>query len=257
MVKTKPAKRSPIKQLPLPQAGEGLKDERVRRVFDLLYYMFVPLMILIFALMEWLRYWMKTPPAPYFTTVLAVAAAGYSWTRGRRVWQRIRNLELGEEGERSVGSALEGVRDKGYHVFHDLSGSDFNVDHVLVGPAGVFAIETKTISKPNDHDAKVLYDGNRILVDGRELDRDPLVQAKAAARHVREVLRRQTGQEVAVQPVVVFPGWFVEVVTKNPDVYVCNDKFLVKSFDFEHRQRRLDERDVKLLVAGMEREQRQ
>jgi len=33
----------------------------------------------------------------------------------------------------------------GYHVYHDFPAERFNIDHVVVGPAGAFAIETKAV----------------------------------------------------------------------------------------------------------------
>ena len=45
---------------------------------------------------------------------------------------------------------LEDLRAQGYAVFHDIPGDGFNVDHALIGPAGIFAIETKTRAKPAD-----------------------------------------------------------------------------------------------------------
>lgn len=59
-------------------------------------------------------------------------------------------------------------------------------------------------------DAKVIFDGERILVDGFEPDRNPVIQAKAQATWLREVLAESTGRKFPVRPVVLFPGWFVE-----------------------------------------------
>jgi len=92
------------------------------------------------------------------------------------------------------------------------------------------------------------------LIDGVEPDRDPLTQAKAVARRVREILKEQTGQDVPVKPVVLFPGWYVEVPTRNSEVYVANETWFMNSFDHEHARQRLDDTMVKLLAAGMERE---
>jgi hypothetical protein len=58
----------------------------------------------------------------------------------------MRTLRQGIEGEKAVGQFLERLREQRYQVFHDLVGDGFNVDHVLIGPAGVFTIETKTSS---------------------------------------------------------------------------------------------------------------
>ena len=79
--------------------------------------------------------------------------------------------------------------------FHDVVGLGFNVDHVIVGPAGVFTVETKTWSKPAKGDAKVVFDGERVRINGFEPDRNPIVQAKAQARWLKEVLAESTGMK--------------------------------------------------------------
>ncbi len=74
-----------------------------------------------------------------------------------RLWERLRLLRdcnLGFLGERAVGEELNSLLADGWKVFHDLEFDEypgrktFNVDHVVVGPGGLFAIETKTRSKP-------------------------------------------------------------------------------------------------------------
>lgn len=80
---------------------------------------------------------------------------------------------------------------------------------MLIGPAGVLTVETKTWNKPHG-DAKVTFDGERLLVAGKAPERDPIVQARAQASWLRTQLRESTGKEFEVRPVMVFPGWFVE-----------------------------------------------
>jgi hypothetical protein len=68
-----------------------------------------------------------------------VIILGYVRTQAPEIgrWRR------GAEGERKVGAVLEGLG-PGWHVLHDVSLGRGNIDHVLVGPAGVFTIETKS-----------------------------------------------------------------------------------------------------------------
>src|SRR5207244_12405388 len=63
-----------------------------------------------------------------------------------RLYPEFRNLNLGEKGERRVSEVLRTLRDKDYVTFDDLLLEGVNIDHVVVGPGGVFAIETKTYS---------------------------------------------------------------------------------------------------------------
>lgn len=74
-----------------------------------------------------------------------------------------------------------------YQVFHDIPGSGkWNIDHVAVGPAGVFAIETKYRTKKpgrngaRDHEAT--FDGNRIEFASGDYDARAAGQARDNAR---------------------------------------------------------------------------
>jgi Nuclease-related domain len=122
---------------------------------------------------------------------------------------QIIRLKLGRDGEKAVGQFLEVLRERGCRVFHDLIGDGFNVDHVIIGRTGVYTVETKTISKPSG-DAKVVFDGDRLLVNGRSLGRDPVVRSRAQANWLRDLLTETTGRTYKVKPVIVFPGWYVE-----------------------------------------------
>jgi hypothetical protein len=116
----------------------------------------------------------------------------------------------------------------GYQVMHDLVVDGFNVDHVLIGPGGIYAVETKTISKPARGECRVTCDGQSILVNGMKPDRDPVVQAKAGARWLHDLAKHSTGKAFPVQPVVLYPGWFVNPLPRGADVWVLNEKAFIK-----------------------------
>ena len=68
-----------------------------------------------------------------------------------RFLNRRRNDLLGYLGERAVAEHLEALTRTGYRIFHDVPcegrKKNFNIDHVVVGPTGVAAIEVKTRRK--------------------------------------------------------------------------------------------------------------
>ena len=72
-----------------------------------------------------------------------------------------------------------------------------------IGPAGIFTVETKTHSKPIG-DARIVFDGEAIRIGGFELDRDPVIQAKAQASWLRELLTESTGRKCDVKSAIVF-----------------------------------------------------
>lgn len=50
----------------------------------------------------------------------------------------------GAEGEEVVGEILEGLVADGWQVLHDVSFGRGNIDHIVVGPGGLFTVETKS-----------------------------------------------------------------------------------------------------------------
>jgi hypothetical protein len=141
---------------------------------------------------------------------------------------KIHAVKLGRDGEKVVGQSLEDLRTGGIIVLHDITADGFNVDHVVISNQGIFVIETKTNSKPNGKDAKVVFDGEIITVGGWTPSRDPIKQVQANAAWVRDLLKESTGKSFPVKPVVLFPGWYIESVGPHAHdkVWVLNPKGL-------------------------------
>ena len=91
-------------------------------------------------------------PADYasriiFLTMFGLGTAGCTVMAWRRLID-IRSYRMGLSGEQAMAEQLQRLLPLGYQVFHDVSGDGkWNIDHVVVGPAGVFAIETKYRTK--------------------------------------------------------------------------------------------------------------
>lgn len=195
---------------------------------DVLVYLMMAVFAIVLALHEWWRWFSNSPPQPIVFTVLALVALAYAARKFILGKRKLRTLRLARDGERVVGQFLEGLRENGYRVLHDIVGDNFNIDHLLIGPKGVFTIETKTMSKPARGKPEIDYDGTQILVNGFKPDRDPVVQAKSQAHWVKELVKELTGKSITVRPTVVYPGWFVKQMPKGsrPDVWVLNPKAL-------------------------------
>ncbi|MBI2312882.1 MAG: NERD domain-containing protein [Betaproteobacteria bacterium] len=246
-------KRSPLKANPLRNPGQSLDEQRLDLAYDeLLTPSAMALMLLLLAAIEWWRYFVPSPPRPILFSLFAVGGLGYAIYKVRRAWPKLRALRQASHGEKIVGQFLESLRERGYRVFHDVAGEGFNLDHVLVGPAGVFTIETKTLSKPARGEAKVFFDGERLLINGLEPDRDPLVQAKAQARWLGDLLADSTGRRFRIWPVVLFPGWYVdEPHGLKRELWVLNPKALPAFLD--HEAKVLEPEDVQLASFHLSR----
>lgn len=207
----RPTLRSPIKSKPLRMPGQSLQE----RIDDVLWDGFIPyysfaLAMLVLAGFEWMAVWRHLPRQPWLYTgmaILAIVIAGYRFYRLRK---HVAPLKLGRDGELAVGQFLERLRADHAQVFHDVPGDGFNIDHVVLSPRGFYTIETKTHSKPARGSPRIQLKPEGVLVDGHRPDRDPLVQAKASARWLGQLLEESTGKHFPVRGVVLYPGWMID-----------------------------------------------
>jgi len=89
---------------------------------------------------------------PLFTGI-AVMIIPSAIVKIRQTIRKLKNLRL-------VRFLEEKLRPAGYQVWHDIQADDFNVDHVLMGPGGIFTIETRTHRKPEKGPCEIVYFGN-------------------------------------------------------------------------------------------------
>lgn len=170
------------------------------------------------------------------------------------------NRYLGAFGERFIAECLEPMNRLGWKVFHDMPAEgkrkDFNLDHVVVGPTGVYVIETKTWRKEIGKGiagASVVYDG-RNLRGPRGVNNKPLDQVEANARWLQEFLKKEAKVDVFVKPVLTFPEWGVNFDLSAPDkrdTRVVISSSLVKFLTTG--QRPLDSEQVERIAEAIEK----
>lgn len=115
------------------------------------------------------------PSSPVAGLVVAVVVFVFSlllcarWFQVR--WRRRANDYLGFFGERYVAEWLEPLKVQGWFIFHDVpcagATGKFNLDHVAVGPGGIWVVETKTRRKgrarPGFKEHEVFFDGEQVI----------------------------------------------------------------------------------------------
>ncbi|MDD5201071.1 MAG: nuclease-related domain-containing protein [Terrimicrobiaceae bacterium] len=143
-----------------------------------------------------------------------------------RVLSELRDYRLGFEGERDAGGHLDELMRDGFEVFHDVPFDNFNIDHVLVGPRGVYSVETKTRRKSRNTSAgfewRVFFTGDALEFSWGK-DRFGLEQAARNAQTLQQWIYQSTREKVPVQPVLMLPGWMVERRARG-SVTVINPK---------------------------------
>lgn len=139
-----------------------------------------------------------------------------------------RAARQGLHGEIAVSQYLSPLMAKGCLVFNDVPADGFNLDHVVIGPSAVFAVETKSRKKPkgtSKESVTVSYDGSSLKFP-THVETKPLEQARAQARWLSEMLAGAAGEAVKVVPVVALPGWWIENTRRGPapEVWVTTGK---------------------------------
>jgi len=246
MFKNKRNRRSPLKETLLRYAGQSLDEELERVTGKVMEYCLLPVFMIVVAGYEWSQWYFHVPFQPWFLPVVAILLGVYSAIRIIPLLRLRRNLKQGRDGERWVGQQLETLHAQGFKVLHDIPSGRGNVDHILIGPKGIFTIETKTISKPEGQ-AEIHYDGNGVLINGIAPDRNPILQAKAESLWLHGLIEERTGKNFPVRPIVVYPGWYISKQPHGAEVWVLNEKALTSFLDQE--EVRLQPEDVELAYA--------
>lgn len=223
------SRRNPLTRDLLRQPGHTLREQREDQLYDLLAYVAVgsALPLMLYALYQTrltASIQTATPGVAFYFTAGCAALGWVTWRIFRGV-HRLRDLGLGLEAEVAAGQELNSLMRDGYFVFHDVPGSKaFNVDHVLVGHAGLFAVETKGRGKAvtkdgNGHVVEVA--GDRLVFPGWT-ETEPVAQARRNAEWLGRWLSSAVGEPIDAKPVLIIPGWYID--RKQPcDVAIANE----------------------------------
>ena len=186
---------------------------------------FWPLLVICLVTGYLLRAWLPKPELSVSAVgvlffLLAVAAAILlAW--GDR---RLGNFLKGAKGEEWVAHELAFLSSE-YTVFNGLrlSGGKENFDHIIVGPAGVFIVETKNWK------GSVEFRDGKLYAGGKEPSRPPLKQVKAATAELVSFIDDAGCGEVPVHSVLCFLGTQLpeEVMNVN-GVVVCKGERLIE-----------------------------
>ncbi|MDQ6811694.1 MAG: NERD domain-containing protein, partial [Actinomycetota bacterium] len=125
----------------------------------------------------------------------------------RYVLPLVERRDRGATAEEQVGALLDGLAGEGWRVIHDASLGRGNMDHILIGRAGVFTVETKSHPGP---------------VRVGRVHGAMLRQANAQSRALEEI----TGERV--EPLLVFSrAWVDRPLARRKGVRVLPARMLL------------------------------
>jgi hypothetical protein len=204
--------------------------------------------------------WLAQQPVAFaisFAAPFVLAGFFFIW-RVAAKFEEAENCRLGLRGEQAVAEALAEVSESGYRAFHDFVVEEgkkkWNIDHIAVGNQGVFLIETKARSKPLKSKSEqplheVMFDGETLQFP-RGRDTKSVQQAKRNAKWLENHLRKKTGEDTSVEPLVVLPGWFVRPSVKSSEVKAMNATYMI-SF-LRNRPEKLSAAQVTRIITAIE-----
>lgn len=140
--------------------------------------------------------------------------------RGYSIKERIFHADTGAKAEVDVADELVKLPDS-YHVFHDLTFPGFNIDHVVLGPTGIFLIETKS------QKGTITQRDGTVLRNGRKFFKDFVDQCLSQVYALKEYLRQAGFNEQFITPILCFSRGFVKVRGPVRHVYVHEINYLL------------------------------
>ncbi|WP_161949153.1 nuclease-related domain-containing protein [Desulfomicrobium norvegicum] len=149
----------------------------------------------------------------YFVSIKSLEQAGL------KLKKRISDADTGAKAEQAVAEALLELPDE-YYVFHDLEFAGFNIDHVVLGPNGIFLVETKS-QKGN-----ITQENDVLLRNGRKFFKDFLNQCWSQTYSLRDHLGAERLEGLSIKPILCFSRGFVEIRGPVRGAQVLNIRYL-------------------------------
>jgi hypothetical protein len=118
--------------------------------------------------------------------------------RERYAWRK------GAIGEATVEECLSHLPDD-FVVVNDVSKRFGNIDHVVIGPTGVFVLDTKNWVGTVKAD-----DDGELLLNGKVLPKPPIKSLLSAVMDFQSKIKALTEQDQFIRGIMVFPTAYVE-----------------------------------------------
>lgn len=257
------SRRSLLRAVPDELPGASARRRAIALIRPILVYMFISGMAAGATFLSILTRFVPVPPE--WSTLIGLAVMVITvfllWRYVVGAEEQIDRYHKGSQGEVAVAQALLALSPLGYQALHDLpfdpaSGGGgvsggANIDHVLIGPGGIFTIETKYRTKnPGE---EITFDGQRLTIAGRENCEGAVGQTLGNARRIAQVLSQATGRRVETQPVLVFAGgWYIRDTRPSGQkdaIWVLNDDALIKWI--RNEKTRLSSEDIALYTTRL------
>jgi len=192
-------------------AGDFMKEKALKRRLNALVAFFAGSLLLVLVLgwvsgYLWANRSLLSVGMTIAACAVAVPAVKYLDRLSDKQIRESRKEEKGADGERDFVKFLKDLPDT-YTVISDLDFADSygNIDHLIIGPTGVFAIDVK------DWKGTVASDGKgELLLNGKPTDKPQVRYFTRRTMDLRDRLKALTKLEPYIQCVFAFMHTHVE-----------------------------------------------
>lgn len=204
----------PFERLLLRSPGQYLTEEMVGMLLGIFMHSFF---IVFGAYLIYSTVWSYYHPVTFSTVIVmsgfSILLIIYSLYFISKTLKKYRCYELGRDGEKRVSQILREQQGADWQIYDDIqfhgAEKDYNIDHLVIAPQGIFCIETKTNSAKPGKTKTVFYDGSVLRVgDFKHYPNNPksdLSQAKRNGYTIQKSLQSALGRSYEIQPILVFP----------------------------------------------------
>jgi hypothetical protein len=154
-------------------------------------------------------------------TLLAAAAAFAAWHLLRTIfaWRQVRYMR---DASIAIGHELQRVAASHGLTYHDVPTAFGMIDHVLIGPGGIYAVNV--VARRHARSGVATLKAGSVEFSSAKKAMDIKAQATATQRLEKE-LSKQVGRPLRVRSVIATPGWNIER-QQDPNHLLVNERTL-------------------------------
>lgn len=224
---------------------EALKEWRSRLVLSFVFTAAV-------VIAGTIPIWFYAPHGEFFAGLFIGSTCGMIlW-----IWddppEHIARWKIGADGERLTWKALRPLEGQGWRAFHDRDGEFGNLDHIVIGAAGVFLLDSKNLA------GKLILEPEGLTAKYEDTGRHDYVlnrlesSMRGASARLKERIESATQLRPWVQAVVVVWGSFPQGRAEGDRVvYVAGERLADWLIEQDER---LAPRDQRLIELALEAE---
>lgn len=188
---------------------------------------------------------------PYSLIVVGIliAALPITYRSMKRISEKLErdrlNFRKGATGEAQIGYVLDAFPDE-YRVVHDLATSFGNIDHVVIGPSGVYIVDTKNWK------GVVASDGSgELLLNGKPTQKPEVKNLSRAIMNVKDKIKTLSGLGPYITGILAFPSAHVDARWGTTGhVYCLRDEQLYEYIVENKRGKGLTKKEIESITQA-------